>query len=113
MIVTEKCDVYSFGVVTLEILMGIHPEELLSSSNENTPLSEILDKRLHPPTGQAIELDIIVAASLALACLRPEPKSRPTMENVSKELVAHRRVSLKPFCAVSIQELRSFGDSSC
>ena len=29
--VTEKCDVYSFGVVTLEVLMGKHPGELISS----------------------------------------------------------------------------------
>lgn len=28
---TEKCDVYSFGVVALEILMGIHLGELLTT----------------------------------------------------------------------------------
>ncbi|KAK1381317.1 LRR receptor-like kinase family protein [Heracleum sosnowskyi] len=31
MVVTEKCDVYSFGVVALEIMMGSHPGDLLSS----------------------------------------------------------------------------------
>uniref|UniRef100_A0A2N9HYM3 non-specific serine/threonine protein kinase n=1 Tax=Fagus sylvatica TaxID=28930 RepID=A0A2N9HYM3_FAGSY len=54
MVVTEKCDVYSFGVVALEILMGKHPGELLSSlsspsSSQNVMLNEILDQRLPPP----------------------------------------------------------------
>uniref|UniRef100_A0A2N9IA44 non-specific serine/threonine protein kinase n=1 Tax=Fagus sylvatica TaxID=28930 RepID=A0A2N9IA44_FAGSY len=49
MVVTEKCDVYSFGVVALEILMGKHPGELLSSlsspsSSQNVMLNEILDQ---------------------------------------------------------------------
>ncbi|KAF3455688.1 hypothetical protein FNV43_RR00330 [Rhamnella rubrinervis] len=29
--VNEKCDVYSFGVVTLEVIMGSHPGDLISS----------------------------------------------------------------------------------
>uniref|UniRef100_A0A2N9FT90 non-specific serine/threonine protein kinase n=1 Tax=Fagus sylvatica TaxID=28930 RepID=A0A2N9FT90_FAGSY len=58
MVVTEKCDVYSFGVVALEILMGKHPGELLSSlsspsSSQNVMLNEILDQRLPPPNRRA------------------------------------------------------------
>ncbi|KAG7964606.1 hypothetical protein I3843_09G178800 [Carya illinoinensis] len=53
MTVTKKCDVYSFGVVALEVLMGRHPGELLSSlsssSSQNMMLNEILDQRLPPP----------------------------------------------------------------
>ncbi|KAK1381315.1 putative leucine-rich repeat receptor-like protein kinase [Heracleum sosnowskyi] len=46
MVVTEKCDVYSFGVVALEIMMGSHPGDLLSSftapqSIENRMLSDV------------------------------------------------------------------------
>ncbi|PRQ25748.1 putative protein kinase RLK-Pelle-LRR-XI-1 family [Rosa chinensis] len=33
--VTDKCDVYSFGLVALEIMMGRHPGELLTSLSEN------------------------------------------------------------------------------
>ena len=29
--VTEKCDVYSFGVLVLELFMGSHPGDFLSS----------------------------------------------------------------------------------
>ncbi|KAJ4756425.1 Leucine-rich receptor-like protein kinase family protein [Rhynchospora pubera] len=53
---TEKCDVYSFGVVALEIMMGQHPGDLLSSlpsvssSLENDLLlKDVLDQRLTPP----------------------------------------------------------------
>ncbi|KAJ0052760.1 hypothetical protein Pint_01676 [Pistacia integerrima] len=56
--VTDKSDVYSFGVVTLEVMMGRHPGELLTSlSSSRTSLSEnpelflkdVLDQRLPPP----------------------------------------------------------------
>ncbi|KAK1381314.1 Protein kinase domain-containing protein [Heracleum sosnowskyi] len=48
MVVTEKCDVYSFGVVALEIMMGSHPGDLLSSftapqSIQNRMLSDLVD----------------------------------------------------------------------
>ncbi|CAL5330086.1 unnamed protein product [Camellia sinensis] len=66
--VNEKLDVYSFGVLTLEVLMGKHPSDLisslssslrlpssLSSSSSSPPtaydilLKDILDTRLPPP----------------------------------------------------------------
>ncbi|XP_058082404.1 MDIS1-interacting receptor like kinase 2-like [Magnolia sinica] len=34
--VTEKCDVYSFGVVALEVMMGNHPGELISSLSSSS-----------------------------------------------------------------------------
>ncbi|KAK1364412.1 putative Leucine-rich repeat receptor-like protein kinase family protein [Heracleum sosnowskyi] len=51
MVVTEKSDVFSFGVVVLEIMMGRHPGDLLSSfitlqSTQNRMINDILDKRL-------------------------------------------------------------------
>lgn len=86
--VTEKCDVYSFGVIALEVLVGKHPNELLSSLQStggyDQLLVEILDKRLTPPTGQVVE-DLVLAASLALVCVNENPASRPTMHQVSSE----------------------------
>ena len=57
MVMTEKCDVYSFGVVTLEVLMGKHPRDLLSSlSSSSDPkimLVDVLDQRLPPPVDKS------------------------------------------------------------
>ncbi|TYI63501.1 hypothetical protein E1A91_D09G022800v1, partial [Gossypium mustelinum] len=90
LVVTEKCDVYSFGVLTLEILMGKHPGELLStlsssspSSVQNVMLNEILDPRLSPPRSRKMAGDIAFVAVIAFACLRAKPKARPTMKLVS------------------------------
>ncbi|KAF6141559.1 hypothetical protein GIB67_041036 [Kingdonia uniflora] len=59
--VTEKCDMYSFGVLMLEVLIGKHPGELISSLTsssspigQNVLLKDILDGRLSPPTLHAM-----------------------------------------------------------
>ncbi|KAL1825874.1 hypothetical protein ACET3Z_012652 [Daucus carota] len=71
MIVTEKCDVYSFGVVVLEIMMGRHPGDLLTTleSTQNRMMNDILDKRLPRPTRQQ-ETEIILVLTQAFACLQ-------------------------------------------
>ena len=73
MVVTKKCDVYSFRVVALEIIMGRHPGDLLTSlsspSSQNFMLNEILDQRL-PPLNQLVAQDIFIVVTIALACLR-------------------------------------------
>ncbi|GLT51190.1 hypothetical protein SLA2020_246180 [Shorea laevis] len=111
-VVTEKCDVYSFGVVALEVLMGRHPRELLTLlskpySLQNVMLSDVLDTRLSPPRTRNVIQSIVVAAMLALACLRAKPKSRPTMKYVSQQFVACQRQLLKPFPTISLLELVS------
>ncbi|KAM7489837.1 hypothetical protein LguiB_027321 [Lonicera macranthoides] len=64
MVVTEKCDVFSFGVVALEILMGKHPGDLLSSltspSTKNSMVNDVLDPRLSLPTDRLVEWDIVL-----------------------------------------------------
>ncbi|KAH9671788.1 hypothetical protein KPL70_017486 [Citrus sinensis] len=95
MVVTEKCDVYSFGVVALDILMGTLPVELLSSLSSSSldpkiMLIDILDQRLLPPVNQKIVQNIILVSTIAFACLRSQPKSRPTMQGISRELLVER-----------------------
>ncbi|XP_043705098.1 MDIS1-interacting receptor like kinase 2-like [Telopea speciosissima] len=89
MVVTEKCDVYSFGVLALETVMGRHPGELISSLSlpnaKDIILQDVLDPRLPPPT-ELVAQDLIFSMMLAIACLRTNPKSRPTMQYISQEL---------------------------
>ncbi|KAH7846816.1 hypothetical protein Vadar_018505 [Vaccinium darrowii] len=87
MVVTEKSDVYSFGVVTLEIIMGRHPRDLLSSLTkpafESLMVTDILDPRLPPPTNPIVAGNIVRVATIAFSCIHPKPKSRPTMRHLS------------------------------
>jgi serine/threonine protein kinase len=110
MVVTEKCDVYSFGMVVLEILMGIHPGELLtslsSSSSQHVMLNEILDQRL-PPPNRLVAHDIFFVATIAFACLRTKPKSRPTMKWVSQEFLSRKKPLANPLCTVSLWQLKN------
>ncbi|XP_050243568.1 MDIS1-interacting receptor like kinase 2-like isoform X7 [Quercus robur] len=115
--VTEKSDVYSFGVVALEILMGRHPGELLTSlsSSQSVMLNEILDKRL-PPPNRLVAQDVFLVAAISFACLRAKPKSRPTMKSVSQEFLCHKKPIMNPLHAVSVWQLRNqesymFGES--
>ncbi|XP_042518655.1 probable leucine-rich repeat receptor-like protein kinase At1g35710 [Macadamia integrifolia] len=90
MVVTEKCDVYSFGVLTLETIMGRHPGELISSLSslsreKDITLEDVLDPRL-PPPAQLVARDLTFSMMLGIACLRSNPKSRPSMQYVSLEL---------------------------
>lgn len=106
--VTEKCDVYSFGVVCLQVIMGKHPGELISSLStsmvKDILLRDVLDQRLPPPTDQEMN-EVISTVMLALECLRSDPQSRPTMYCVSQELSAMRVPSVKPLHTVTLLQL--------
>ncbi|XP_060672176.1 MDIS1-interacting receptor like kinase 2-like isoform X2 [Ziziphus jujuba] len=107
--VTEKCDVYSFGVVVLETIMGKHPKELLSSlafsSTQSLLLIEILDQRLPPPRSRSSIQDVVLVLAIAFACLQANPKRRPTMQSVSKEFLACRKLFAKGFHDISVGHL--------
>ncbi|XP_061952702.1 MDIS1-interacting receptor like kinase 2-like [Populus nigra] len=95
--VDEKCDVYSFGVLTLEVMMGKHPGDFISSvmfsastsssspSGHNTLLKDVLDQRLPPPENELAD-GVAHVAKLAFACLQTDPHYRPTMRQVITEL---------------------------
>ncbi|XP_020215555.1 MDIS1-interacting receptor like kinase 2-like [Cajanus cajan] len=108
MVVNEKCDVFSFGVVTLEILVGKHPKEILSSlqsaSTRIITLYELLDRRLPSPNIE-VSLDIVRVAMIAFACLNPNPCSRPTMKQVSQCFLSQPTPLLIPLHEISLQQL--------
>ncbi|KAG5527457.1 hypothetical protein RHGRI_028374 [Rhododendron griersonianum] len=109
MVVTEKCDVYSFGVVALETIMGRHPGDLLSSlmspPSHNLMITDILDSRLLPPTNPIVAGNIVLVATMAFACLHPNPKSRPSMLRLSQEFLSRRKALATPLRTVSLWNL--------
>ena len=106
---TTKCDVYSFGVVALEAIMGRHPGELISilgkPSIQNIMLKDILDPRLPLPSVQKESWDVIIMLTVALACLRPMAKTRPSMRQVVQELLNSKPPFSMHFHDISIQQL--------
>ncbi|XP_052297029.1 MDIS1-interacting receptor like kinase 2-like [Citrus sinensis] len=110
MVLTEKCDVYSFGVVALEVLMGRHPGDLLSSVNPKIMLIDLLDQRVPSPIDdQTVIQDIILVSKIVFACLRSKPTSRP-MQRVSQEFLVRKTALEKPALQeISISELRNQG----
>ncbi|XP_037427600.1 MDIS1-interacting receptor like kinase 2-like [Triticum dicoccoides] len=88
--VTEKCDVYSFGVLVLELFMGSHPGDFLSSlslatKNNGVCLLDLLDPRLVIPDAETAR-EIYRILSVAVQCLEPNPSHRPTARRASDEL---------------------------
>ena len=110
--VTEKCDVFSFGVLSLEVIMGKHPgnfiSSLLSSPSAkiayNWPLIDVLDERPPQPPKKSIVGDAILVASLAVSCLSETPSSRPTME-VSKMLMTGKSPLADQFPMIRLGQL--------
>jgi serine/threonine protein kinase len=113
--VTEKCDVYSFGVAALEVMMGKHPGDLLtsmpaisSSQEDDLLLKDILDQRLEPPTEQLAE-EVVFIVRIALACTRVNPESRPSMRSVAQEISAHTQAYLsEAFRLITISKLTDY-----
>ncbi|XXG61820.1 hypothetical protein AAC387_Pa05g0333 [Persea americana] len=106
--VTEKCDVYSFGVVSLEVIMGMHPGELVSSlllsGAEEILLKDVLDQRLPQPDDHEMK-EVVLTMVVAFACLSVDPQCRPTMDHVSQELSASRPLFLEPLHTITLRQL--------
>ncbi|KAF3457514.1 hypothetical protein FNV43_RR02172 [Rhamnella rubrinervis] len=113
--VNEKCDMYSFGVLTLEVIMGNHPRDLISSlplrSSSSSPavhhqilFRNVMDQRLSPPRNQ-IANQVVSIANTAFACLQANPQSRPTMKQVSDKLAASSPSLSVPLDLITLQQL--------
>ncbi|XBI84533.1 hypothetical protein VPH35_092825 [Triticum aestivum] len=85
--VTDKCDVYSFGVLVLELFMGHHPGDFLSSlssmDKKNTIPKDLLDIRLPFPKAE-IANEIFKVIAIAVRCIEPDPSNRPMMQDAIK-----------------------------
>ena len=114
---TDKCDVYSFGVIALEVIMGRHPRELLSSftfklrtatsisDSAEILLKDVLDQGLPPPTSHIAE-EVVFVVTIALACVRDSPEARSTMRFVAQELSAQIQACLSDqFDMITISKL--------
>nr|XP_034924364.1 MDIS1-interacting receptor like kinase 2-like [Populus alba] len=122
--VDEKCDVYSFGVLTLEVMMGKHPGDFISSLmlsastsssspiGHNTVLKDVLDQRLPPPENLVSPTNkneladgVAHGAKLAFACLQTDPHYRPTMRQVSTELTTRWPPLPKLFSTMELEDI--------
>ncbi|PNT01805.1 hypothetical protein POPTR_015G123800v4 [Populus trichocarpa] len=113
--VHEKCDVFSFGVLTLEVMMGKHPGDFISSlmfsastsssspTGCNTLLNDVLDQRLPPPENELAD-GVALVAKLAFACLQTDPHHRPTMRQVSTELTTRWPPLPKLFSTIELED---------
>ncbi|XVE69283.1 hypothetical protein DITRI_Ditri09bG0139400 [Diplodiscus trichospermus] len=94
--VDEKCDVYGFGVLKMEILIGMHPCDLLSYQRLSQPVNEVAE-------------EVVSTWKLAFACLNGNPQLRPTMQQVVQAL-SHQSLPLpKLFSIIKLEELLDHG----
>ncbi|KAJ6877009.1 MDIS1-interacting receptor like kinase 2-like [Populus alba x Populus x berolinensis] len=115
--VNEKCDVYSFGVVTMEVIMGMHPGDLISSLsasafssssssqiNQHALLKDVIDQRIPLPENGVAE-GLVNIIKIAFACLHANPQSRPTMRQVASQLIARWPPLPKSFSEITLEDL--------
>lgn len=69
--------------------MGRHPGDLILSLskafNDSILLKDVIDPRLPIPLRKDAQ-DVIVLVTVALGCIHPSPKSRPSMQQVTQKL---------------------------
>ncbi|XP_065873557.1 MDIS1-interacting receptor like kinase 2-like [Euphorbia lathyris] len=113
--INEKCDVYSFGVVALEIIMGRHPGDLISSFSssssstapicQQTLLKDLIDQRLSSPHSKTAE-GVINVIMIGFSCLSTNPEFRPTMRQVSPQLLVSKwRPLTKSFSEIQLGDI--------
>nr|XP_034920354.1 MDIS1-interacting receptor like kinase 2-like [Populus alba] len=115
--VNEKCDVYSFGVVTMEVIMGRHLGDLISSLsasacsssscsqiNQHALLKDVIDQRIPLPENRVAK-GVVSIIKIAFACLLANPQSRPTMRQVASKLIARCPPLPKSFSEITLEDL--------
>ncbi|GFZ19178.1 hypothetical protein Acr_27g0009170 [Actinidia rufa] len=68
-------------------------------------LQDVLDPRLEPPTNPIVAGNIALVAALAFACLRPESRSRSTMQHISQAFLSCKKALATPLRTISLREL--------
>ncbi|WOG80860.1 hypothetical protein DCAR_0100004 [Daucus carota subsp. sativus] len=113
--VDEKCDVYSFGILAMEVIMGRHPGDLVSSlstssarsfqsSVDETLVKDVVDQRLPSPKTHVAE-EMVYIIKIALACLHLIPQCRPTFRQVSLQLSKRRPPLQTAFHMITLSQL--------
>jgi len=69
-------------------------------------LKDVLDQRISLPKKGAAE-GVVHMMKIALACLHPNPQSRPTMEKIYLDLTAEWPPLPMAFCTISLGDLFS------
>lgn len=98
--ITEKSDVYSYGVVVLEVLTGKQPIDptipeglhIVDWVRQKRGGTEVLDPSLQPRPDPEIQV-MMQTLGVAMLCVHPSPKDRPTMKDVAAMLkeIRHER----------------------
>ncbi|CAN6721915.1 unnamed protein product [Malus baccata var. baccata] len=116
---TQKCDVYSFGVVLLEILTGRMPAEegetnlaawVKTAVQKEGNTWELLDFELLGDRGMEGEMWALL--EVALLCLTPLPKDRPTIGVVHRMIDGIRNKGVREDGAKFILVELTSGSSS-
>ncbi|KAF7129853.1 hypothetical protein RHSIM_Rhsim10G0041800 [Rhododendron simsii] len=68
----------------------------MSPPRKNMMITDVLDARLLPPTNPIVAGNIVLVATMAFACLHPQPKSRPSMLRLSQEFLSRQKALAAP-----------------
>ncbi|KAL1338657.1 hypothetical protein AAHE18_10G227500 [Arachis hypogaea] len=90
--------------------MERHPRELISSllddsSNKNIMVKDLLDPRICLLLSQKETQAIVRVVTLALTCLRSNPKSRPSMQQVAHKFSTSKQSPSLYFAEITVHRL--------